>query len=187
MSGGGAPVEDEGGRSGNVFGEEGSPDVSLNLTALMDILSNLLFFLLAAFGTTIVMGINATVPVQSKDQSSLADTRQTVNAGVAISKTGFEITAQGTAQTPEELDRWRKRIPLRADGNPDTVALTAFLLSLKQNYPKSDTMILTPEPGTNYETMVKAMDAARETDVTISGLSKHVPLFPTVVISTVIK
>jgi len=36
--------------------------VQLNLTALMDILSNLLFFLLAAFGATIVMVINGTVP-----------------------------------------------------------------------------------------------------------------------------
>jgi hypothetical protein len=48
-------------------------------------------------------------------------------------------------------------------------------------------MILTPEAGTNYELMVRAMDAARETSVDLSGLSRRVPLFPTVVVSTVIK
>src|SRR5271170_6566463 len=186
MSGGGGEVEDDSGRSGsNVFGEEAHAPVQLNLTALMDILSNLLFFLLACFGTTIVMGINATVPVQS-DKSSVADTRQTVTAGVAVGKGGFDVSIVGAAQSQDELDRWRKRIPLR-DGNPDTDALTAHLLAIKQNYPKSDTMILTPESGTSYEFMVRAMDAARETEVTLSGNKRLVALFPTVVVSTVIK
>ena len=188
MSGGGGEGEEEGGGSSgtNVFGEEAPASVTLNLTALMDILSNLLFFLLAAFGTTIVMGINATVPVQSPDKSSVADTRQTVTAGVALSREGYDVTIVGAAQTQDELDRWRKRIPLR-DGKPDGEALTTHLLSIKQNYPKSDTMILTPELGTNYEAMVMTMDAARETDVKISGVTRQVALFPTVVISTVIK
>jgi biopolymer transport protein ExbD len=187
MSGGGGEVEeDSGGRSGsNVFGEEVSAPVQLNLTALMDILSNLLFFLLACFGTTIVMGINATVPVQS-DKSSVADTRQTVTAGVAIGKGGYDVTIVGQAQTQDELDRWRKRIPMK-NGVEDYEALTAHLLSIKQNYPKSDTMILTPEAGVNYEAMIQTMDAARETNVTIQGTSRLLALFPTVVVSTVIK
>jgi len=68
--------EEEGGRSGSsVFGEEATQPVTLNLTALMDILSNLLFFLLACFGATIVMAINATVPVASSDKSDVAATR----------------------------------------------------------------------------------------------------------------
>jgi biopolymer transport protein ExbD len=187
MSGGGGEVEDEGGSSGtNVFGEEAPASVTLNLTALMDILSNLLFFLLACFGTTIVMGINATVPVQSPDKSSVADTKQTVTAGVALGKDGYEVTLVGTAQSPDELNRWHKRIPLR-EGAPDWDALTAHLLAVKQNYPKSDTMILTPELGTNYETMIRTMDAARESELKISGVSRQVALFPTVVVSTVIK
>jgi hypothetical protein len=186
MSGGGGEVEEEGGSSGsNVFGEEAPASVTLNLTALMDILSNLLFFLLAAFGTTIVMGINATVPVQS-DKSSIADTKQTVTAGVSIGKGGFDVSLVGNAQTPEELDRWRKKIPPRG-GDQDYAAFTAYLLSIKQTYPKSDTMILTPESGMDYEVLVKSMDAARETDVTVSGVSRQLPLFPTVVLSTVIK
>jgi biopolymer transport protein ExbD len=187
MSGGGEAVEEEGGGSGtNVFGEEPTPPVNLNLTALMDILSNLLFFLLTCFGTTIVMGINATVPVQSADKSSVADTKQTVTAGVSVGKDGFDVTIVGAAQAPAELDRWHKRIPLK-DGQPDTDALTAHLLAVKQNYPKSDTVILTPEAGIRYETMVVAMDAARESEVKVSGVSRMIPLFPTVVVSTVIK
>jgi biopolymer transport protein ExbD len=186
MSGGGeGAVEEERRPGSNVFGEEAPASVQLNLTALMDILSNLLFFLLACFGTTIVMGINATTPVQS-DKSSVADTRQTVTAGVSLGKEGYDVTIVGQAQTQEELDRWRKRIPLK-NGTADFDALTAHLLSIKQNFPKSDTMILTPDPGIPYEVMVHTMDAARETNVTISGTNRLLALFPTVVVSTVIK
>ena len=186
MSGGGGEIEDDSGRRGsNVFGEETHAPVQLNLTALMDILSNLLFFLLACFGTTIVMGINATTPVQS-DKSSVADTRQTVTAGVAIVKDGYDVTIQGQAQTQDELDRWHKRIPMK-DGTEDFAALTAYLLSIKQNFPKSDTVILTPEAGVNYEVMIQTMDAARETNITVQGIPRLLALFPTVVVSTVIK
>ena len=45
---GAAPADDGGGKT-NVFGESTIEQVDLNLTALMDILSNLLFFLLAAY------------------------------------------------------------------------------------------------------------------------------------------
>jgi biopolymer transport protein ExbD len=186
MSGGGDVVEEDSGHSGsNVFGEEAPASVQLNLTALMDILSNLLFFLLACFGTTIVMGINATTPVQS-DKSSVADTHQTVTAGITIAKDGYDVTIIGQAQSQDELDRWRKRIPLK-NGGPDVEALTAHMLAIKQNYPKSDTMILTPDVGIPYEVMVQTMDAARETNVALSGTNHMLPLFPTVVLSTVIK
>ena len=103
-----------------MFGEESEASVTLNLTALMDILSNLLFFLLAAFGTTIVMGINATVPVQSPDKSSVADTKQTVTAGVSLGKDGFDVSLVGTAQSEAELDRWRRKIPGPRRGTPLT-------------------------------------------------------------------
>jgi hypothetical protein len=187
MAGGVEAGEDEGLGSGtNVFGEEAAPPIALNLTALMDILSNLLFFLLACFGTTIVMGINATVPVQSTDQSSVADTRQTVTAAVSMRKDGLDVSLAGAAQPQQELDAWRRRIPPR-DGDPDYPALSAYLLTIKQKYPRSDTMILTPEAGTSYDAMVRTMDAARETAVTVSGVERPVALFPTVVVSTVIK
>ena len=186
MDAGGGGEEEGGGRSGSVFGEQSTPSVALNLTALMDILSNLLFFLLAAFGATIVMAINGTVPVSSSDKSDVAATRQTVTANVNIGKVGFDVSIFGSAQQPAELERWRKRIALR-DGALDYPALTAHLLAVKEQYPRSDTMILTTEPDVQYELMVLTMDASREADVTVEGLTRQVPVFPTVVISTVAK
>ena len=186
MDAGAGGGEDEGGRSGStVFGEESAAPVTLNLTALMDILSNLLFFLLAAFGATIVMSINATVPVSSSDKSDISSAKQTVTANVSIGKAGFDVSIFGS-QKPAELDKWRRRIPLGQAGL-DYPKLTEHLIAVKEQYPGSDTMILTAEPDIEYETMVKTMDAARESEVKVGGIMRVVPVFPTVVISTVTK
>jgi biopolymer transport protein ExbD len=112
MSAGADTGEEEAGSRTNVFGEAPVASVQLNLTALMDILSNLLFFLLAAFGATIVMVINGTVPVQSADESGVADTKRAVTVNVSVQKEGFQISALGTAFTQEELDGMGRTIPL---------------------------------------------------------------------------
>jgi hypothetical protein len=158
----GGVEEDSGGSGSNVFGEAAVAPVSLNLTALMDILSNLLFFLLAAFGATVVMAINATVPVQSADKSDVAATRQTVTAMVTLSDAAFDITITGTEQTQADLDRWRIRIPAGPTGL-DYPAFTNHLVEIKQEYPRSD--------------------ASREALITVGGTPRLVPLFPTVVVS----
>jgi biopolymer transport protein ExbD len=187
MAGGGSAEPQEGGGGGqNVFGESTIQSVDLNLTALMDILSNLLFFLLASFGATIVMSINATVPVQSADKSDVADTKQTVTVNLKVSKEGFEVTAVGTAQTEEELAPLRRVLPVHGD-QFDYEGLGAHLVKIKEAYPKSDTVIMTPESGVNYEVMIRAMDTAREREVKAGSGVHMVRLFPTVVVSTVVK
>lgn len=178
--------EEEAGPRTNVFGETPVQPFQLNLTALMDILSNLLFFLLAAFGATIVMVINANVPVQSADESSVADNKRAVTLNVAMDKEGFQVSALGTAFSQEELDGMGRRIPLRGKSH-DFATLTAHLKGIKQRFPKSDTVILTPEPGLRYELLVKAMDAAREYETKQGIAMRTVALFPTVVVSTLVK
>ena len=187
MSAGGDSGEEEAaGPRSNVFGEAPVALVQLNLTALMDILSNLLFFLLAAFGATIVMVINGTVPVQSADESGVADTKRVVTVNVSLRKEGFSVSALGTAFTQEELDRLGREIPLRGK-NHDLATLASCLKGIKQQFPKSDTVILTPEPGLRYELLVRTMDAAREYEVKEGVAMRSVALFPTVVVSTLVK
>jgi biopolymer transport protein ExbD len=186
MSGGADIGEEEAGSRTNVFGEAPVAPVQLNLTALMDILSNLLFFLLAAFGATIVMVINGTVPVQSADESGVADTKRAVTVNVTVSKDGFQVSALGTAFTQEELDAMGRSIPLRGKDH-NFAALTGHLKGIKQKFPKSDTVILTPEPGLKYELLVRTMDAAREYESREGLTMQAVALFPTVVVSTLVK
>jgi biopolymer transport protein ExbD len=187
MSGGGDPGEEEAaGSRTNVFGEAPVPLVQLNLTALMDILSNLLFFLLAAFGATIVMVINGTVPVQSAEDSDVADMKRAVTVNVSINKEGFRVAALGTAFSQEELDAMARQIPLHGPAH-DFARLTRELRGIKQHYPKSDTVILTPETGVKYEVLVRTMDAAREYEAKQGNTMHSFGLFPTVVVSTVVK
>jgi biopolymer transport protein ExbD len=186
MSGGGPAPEPSGGGKTNVFGEEAPAAVELNLTALMDILSNLLFFLLASFGATIVMAINGTVPVQSADKSDVADTKQTVTVNIKMTKDTLELAPMGMSQTEEELGPMRKTIGRKGDSF-DFDALTKHLQAIKSKWPRSDTIILTPEAGVNYDAMIRTMDASREVDMVVDGKSKPVKLFPTVVVSTVLK
>jgi biopolymer transport protein ExbD len=182
-SGGEAPSE--GGRT-TVFGEPAIPAVELNLTALMDILSNLLFFLLASFGATIVMSINAAVPVQSADKSDVADSKQAVTVNIKLTRAGFELAPTGLQQTDEELAPLRKTLPL-TDGKFDYAGLNAHLQVVKERYPKSDTVILTPESGVSYDVLIRSMDAARESEVQAGATRRLVKLFPTVVVATVVK
>ncbi len=193
MAGGGGgnePVEgapSHGGALGaSVFGEDAAPEVALNLTALMDILSNLLFFMLASFGASILMMINATVPVQSSEKSDIASTKKAVTMLVRIKKDGFDVAATGEAQAPEELAAMRAVITLKGTEH-DFAKLTEHLLGAKQKYPESDTVIITPDDGIAYGTMIKTMDAAREKEVYVSGLPRAVKLFPTCVVSTMVK
>jgi biopolymer transport protein ExbD len=186
MSAGGDVEEEAAGPHTNVFGEAPVALVQLNLTALMDILSNLLFFLLAAFGATIVMVINGTVPVQSADESGVADTKRVVTVNVNLKKEGFSVSALGTAFTQEELDLLGREIPLRGT-NHDFVALGTTLKSIKQQFPKSDTVILTPDAGLRYELLVRTMDTAREYETKEGLTMRQVALFPTVVVSTLVK
>ena len=187
MAGGGGSAEESGPQT-NIFGESLPQQVDLNLTALMDILSNLLFFLLASFGATIVMSINGTVPVQSASDSDIADNKLQVTVNVNLAKDRLDIAAAGTAQTEEELAAYKKSIP-HLGGQPDYGAMAAQLLVIKRAYPKSDTILLTPEPGLPYAQMIGVMDAARETKVPPGSIVGTAPerLFPTVVVSTVVK
>src|SRR5262249_36352446 len=141
MAGGGGPADESGPRT-NVFGEVAPPHVELNLTALMDILSNLLFFLLASFGATIVMSINGPAPVQSAEKSDVADAADQVTVNVNLATDRIELAAAGSAQTEEQLERWKKSIP-HVGGQPDYAAMAAQLKAIKGAYPKSDTILLT--------------------------------------------
>jgi biopolymer transport protein ExbD len=183
MAGGGAPSE-EAGPKRNVFGETLPQSVELNLTALMDILSNLLFFLLASFGATIVMSINGTVPVQSADKSDVAENKEQVTVNLRLTKEAIEVEAAGTAQSEAELAAYKIVIPHVA-GHPDGKALSDHLARIKAAYPKSDTVLLTPEPGLTYATMIQVMDAARERAEAPGKPPSR--LFPTVVVSTLVK
>ena len=172
-----------GGR-GSLFGKEGSPDmvVDLNLTPLMDVMSNILFFLLASFGAAIVSFLNASVPVQSDTPPPEMRTNQVV-VTVQITPREYTIAASNDWLPAEDLQKLKRSIP-RASGGHDTRALGQFLYEIKQTYPGSETMMLIPDEQVSYELIVATMEAAREHQL---DQKRKIRLFPKVVIAGMIK
>lgn len=181
---------------------EGSDDeigpIDLNLTALMDILSNILFFLLASFGAAVISVVSASVPVASTGDSDVAKTTDEVNMTVNIRRDGYHVTAGSETLDANELAGMKIDIP-RLNHKPkdspkaplnelDYNRLTAQLAAVKAKYPKSETVILVPEPAIQYDEVVQTMDASRELiQKDAAGHATHKLLFGKVVVSTTIQ
>src|SRR5687767_1577088 len=78
--------------------------IDLNLTALMDILSNILFFLLASFGAAVISVVSASVPVASTDEGDGAKTDDAVTMTVNVKSTGFTISGGSETLEPGQLE-----------------------------------------------------------------------------------
>ena len=159
----------------------------LNIVPYLDIMVNLIMFLLVSQATMISLGIvNVTAPTYSSPGGGaskpdpLADLKLTV--GVAME--GFYIAAKGgvleSGEEPKELtpDGVGKRaptIPKKPDGTYDYMALSHKLRSIKTVFPKATAVFLAADQTIPYQVIVKTLDAARE--------DKTGELFPAVAFS----
>jgi biopolymer transport protein ExbD len=171
------------GLGGGLFGKESATayEVYLNLTPLMDVMSNILFFLMAAFGATVVAIVPTTVPVKSTDTSPPeAQQEEKVNVTLRAEQTGLTVGCDSQNVDPSELKKLGAKIS-KKDGKYDHASLTAALKRIKERYPASKNMVMVPDDDTKYEVIVKLMDAAR--DVTLPD-GKKFELFPEVVLSS---
>ncbi len=159
---------------GGLFGKESatSYEVYLNLTPLMDVMSNILFFLLAAFGSTLVAILPTTVPLRVPDGSmSMEAQDDKVTVTLRADTQGLIVGLDSQTLPPEQIRELGARLPKVSYTDPKTkarvidydyTALTATLKRIKEKYPASKTMVLVPDDDMLYETVVKIMDAARE-------------------------
>jgi biopolymer transport protein ExbD len=149
---------------GGVFGKESatSYEVYLNLTPLMDVMSNILFFLLAAFGSTLVAVLPTTIPTRGDAPSADAVPKEAkVNATVRADAQGLTLNCDSPNVDPAQLKEFSGRFARTANGY-DFASFTAALKRIKEKYPESRTMVLVPDDGFKFELVVKIMDAARE-------------------------
>jgi biopolymer transport protein ExbD len=169
-----------------LFGKESatSYDVYLNLTPLMDVMSNILFFLLAAFGATVVAILPTTVPVRSSDTSAKVEAQEEkVNVTIKAEASGLTVACDSPNVDPAKLREFAGRVG-RKDGSYDHVALNALVKRIKERYPASKTVVLVPEDDMKYEIIVKIMDAVRDYRMPDGH---RVELFPEVVLSSLVK
>ena len=166
-----------------LFGKESgtSYEVYLNLTPLMDVMSNLLFFLLASFGATMVAIMPTTVPTVSSGESTPdpEKTEDSVNVTLRADATGLTLKCESDTLAPDLLKDLGGKIP-KKDGQYDYKQLTATLKSIKEKYRASKSVVVVPDDNVPYEIIVKILDAARDTRLVDT---KNAILFPDVVLS----
>lgn len=146
-----------------LFGKESNVvyDVYLNLTPLMDVMSNILFFLLAAFGASAVAVLSVTVPVDTPPTVAEDKPDDKVTVTLRADAGGFSLGCQAASKTPDELKDCSRRIPKKADRTYDLVALNGALIEIKTKFAGSDTLMLVPDDDINFEGVVHILDAAR--------------------------
>ena len=159
-----------------------STDQPLNITPLIDILSNMVFFLMLSISFVHLRMVSASVTQQS-DSNDL-DTETALTVTVMMGDYGFRASARDPAKKPNEGGEEKKEFPKQGD-KWDYNGLSLWLRGIKVKAPKSDSVIMTPEPQVPLARVVDAMDACREAPSTTG--TGHVPTFPKVVLSSIVK
>ena len=151
----------------------------LNIIPYLDILMNLIIFMLlsmtglSAFG---ILNVNAPSyggPAAQAPQDAAPPS--TLTLSVLVSRQGFFVATDAAALgKPGE-----PTVARGADGAYDFGALTGHMVALKDQHPEETKVIIAADADVAYETLVHTMDAVRETGGTPRRL-----LFPDVTLGS---
>lgn len=155
---------------------EGEKEV--DLAALVDIFSNMLFFLLATVSFLQLKTLNAAVPIAS---SAAVSTGKGVDVALAITDKGYVVDAHGTGVTGEKVDI-HQELP-RLNGALEPLKLTEVLATVRKVTPLDNkAIIIQAESLIPFQEIVLSMDASRDMPSKINPKTK-VPLFTRPVLS----
>ena len=150
---------------GRVEGQE------LNIVPYLDILMNLIMFMLLSITGLSAFGIlNVNAPNYGGPTTQVTDEgdKPKLLLTVLISKKGFYVAATGgvvgqQAQAQANPAEAPPSIPKKADGTYDYTALTENMVNVKKEFPSESKVIVGAEGDIPYEVLVQTMDAVRET------------------------
>lgn len=163
----------------------------LNLVPYLDILMNLIIFMLMSITGLAAFGVlNVSAPAYGSTAAGAAGSQQEepFHLSIQIGREGFYVSSnrailgQAGAEEGAGSDTTRPpTIPLRLDGSYDFEALNRQMIRVKDAFPKETQVILVAEPEVSYDTLVQVMDAIRETQ----GAQRRL-LFPDVNLGEII-
>ena len=157
-------------------------EVEIDMVPIMNMFLVLIPFLLISSSFLHLKAINTSIPVQSSSAQVLEDeTKSEVKLTLLVSLENDQLDVQVSADelSTKEKNDLAFSLPRLANGRYDLVEFTQRIAMLKQKYPLSDTLLLTPSDDIAYEDIVFVMDAGRG--------SKSQSLFPHVVMSGILK
>ena len=155
----------------------------VDLAALVDILGNMLFFLLATVSFLQLKTLNASVPALSTGPVS---TGRSVDVTVEVKASGLVLKATGEpADTSQKAISVQLDIARLSDGKLDTKTFTEELWKIKKVAPETKNIMVFPEQTIKFDDVVTTMDAAREMPSLVDP-NKKVPLFTRPVLSELV-
>jgi biopolymer transport protein TolR len=147
----------------------------LNIVPYLDIVINLIMFLLVAQATLVSLGvINVTAPSYSTNGPGPTDgseQNKKLRLTIGVADRGFYIAATGGVlpgeqpvdpNAPPPSGPVEPTIPKKPDGSYDFPALSRKLRAIKTAFPESNEVFVAAEDTTLYEVLVKTLDASRE-------------------------
>jgi len=162
-----------------------------DLIGVMNLFMVLIPFLLLGAAFFKVAVIPSSLPTHTPQTSDVPLTPKTVTVNLVIEKDGMQLSGTSTSLTEEELEaisaNWA-RLPSKTPGKPGPYPLdrlVAKLKEIKSYYEKSNTMIVLPYAGLDYDTLVRILDASRDYVIgkDSTGEDIRADLFPVVVFS----
>ena len=148
--------------------EEGG---ELNIVPYLDILMNLIMFMLLSITGLSAFGIlNVNAPNYGGPSTQVTDEgdKPKLLLTVLISKKGFYVAATGGVLGQQQQNQANPAeappsIPKKGDGTFDYTALTESMVNVKKEFPSETKVIVGAEGDIPYEVLVSTMDAIRET------------------------
>ncbi len=144
----------------------------LNIVPYLDILMNLIIFMLLSMTGLAVFGIlNVNAPNYGGPAAAMPDPNAPkLLLSVLISKKGFFVAATGAVlgqqtegQSPSPGTEGAPTIPRKPDGSFDFPSLNAKMIEVKKAFPNETKVIIGAEGEIPYESLIQTMDAIRET------------------------
>jgi biopolymer transport protein TolR len=137
------------------FDESQEESTEINLVPYMDIVTNIIIFLLASVVNQVPLGtINASSPTFGGGGGGAGEEdKPALNLTVTVGGTGFTLAGSGGVMPP---------IPKLPNGEYDFVALTTKLTEVKHQFKDETKATFNADAGTAYEVVVKTLDAMRE-------------------------
>ncbi|MFY0523865.1 ExbD/TolR family protein [Archangium gephyra] len=136
----------------------------LNIIPYLDILMNLILFMLLSINGLAAFGIvNVSAPSYGGPSTTVtpeANPEQPrLVLSVLISKKGHFINSENAILGQDGAPT----VPLGADGAYDYASLNAQMMKIKSAFPSETKVIVAADPEIPYDTLIQTMDAIRET------------------------
>jgi biopolymer transport protein TolR len=125
----------------------------INLVPYMDIVTNIIIFLLASVVNQVPLGtVNVSSPTFGGGGGEGQEEKPALNLTVTVGGSGFTLAGSGGVMPP---------IPKLPSGDYDYDALTVKLAEIKKEFADETKATFNADAVTPYETVVKTLDAMR--------------------------